>query len=184
MGSCYIVDNKIYPEIEYGKVYKVKTLFAYNKKEKRWNSYMKRTVRYVTRWRKDEDVFLMSPTTIPDIGFDPLCLLEIRKSSNRKGTNPLFTDIEERKDLELSTVDDNWDRWVCFGKKNSCCFHPFNLEGVADPYYTPFAGYSMSVRGVGYYYRSDYNGESKVHFCQSSMDVDETYILVDDDICI
>lgn len=178
------MDNKIYPQIEYGKVYKVKTLYAYNKKDKKWNSYVKRTVRYITRWRRDEDIFLMSPTTIPDIGFTPLCLLEIRKSSTYKGTSPLFTDIEEMKDLELSTVDDLGDRLVCFGEKNSRYFHPFDLEGATDPYYNPFMTYGMRVMGVGYYYRSDYNGESKVHFCQSSMDVDETYILVDDDICI
>lgn len=175
---------EVYPEIEYGKVYKVKTLYAYNKKDKKWNSYVKRTVRYVTRWRRDEDIFLMSTTTIPSSGFIPFCLLEIRKSSTYKGTSPLFTDIEERKDLELSTVDNDGDRWVCFGEKNSRYFHPFDLEGVAYPYYNPFAEYSMMVMGIGYYYRSDYNGESKVHFCQSCMNVDETYILVDDDICI
>ena len=175
---------EVYPEIEYGKVYKVKTLYAYNKKDKKWNSYVKRTVRYVTRWRRDEDIFLISTTTIPDSAFAPFCLLEIRKSSTYKGTSPLFTDIEERKDLELSTVDDLGDRLVCFGEKNSRYFHPFDLEGITDPYYNPFMTYGMMVRGVGYYYRSDYNRESKVHFNQSHMNVDETYILVDDDIRI
>lgn len=172
---------KVYPEIEYGKVYKVKTLFAYNKNNKRWNSYVKRTVRYATRWRKDEDIFLISTTTIPSIGFAPFCLLEVRKSSTRsKGTRPLFTDIEERKDLELSTVDDMGDRLVCFGEKNSCYLHPFDLEGVADPYYNPLMTYGMRVIGVGYYYRYNCNGESKVHFEQSFMNVNDVYILVDD----
>ena len=175
---------EVYPEIEYGKVYKVKTLYAYNKKDKKWNSYVKRTVRYVTRWRRDEDIFLISTTAIPNSAFAPFCLLEVRKSSTHKGTSPLFADIEERKDLELSTVDDLGDRLVCFGEKNSRYFHPFNLEGVAYPYYNPFVEYSMLVMGVGYYYRSDYNGESKVHFTQSRMNVNNTYILVDDDICI
>ena len=175
----------IYPEIEYGKVYKVKTLYAYNKKDKKWNSYVKRTVRYVTRWRRDEDIFLMSTTTIPSSGFTPLCLLEIRKSLTRsKGTSPLFTDIEERKDLELSTVDEMGDRWVCFGEKNSHYFHPFDLEGVTDPYYNPFMTYGMMVRGVGYYHRSNYNGESKVHFDQSRKNVTKVYLLVDDDVYI
>lgn len=175
----------IYPEIEYGKVYKVKTLYAYNKKDKKWNSYVKRTVRYVTRWRRDEDIFLMSTTTIPNSAFAPFCLLEIRKSSTRsKGTSPLFTDIEERKDLELSTVDEMGDRLVCFGEKNSRYFHPFDLEGFTEPYYNPFMTYGMMVRGVGYYYRSDYNGESKVHFHQSCMNVNEVRILVDDDVYI
>lgn len=173
-----------YPEIEYGKIYKVKTLFAYNTKEKRWNSYVKRTVRYVTRWRKDEDIFLISPTTIPSSEFAPFCLLEIRKSSTHKGTSPLFTNIEERKDLELSTVDNNGDRWVCFGRKNSRYFHPFDLEGVTDPYYNPFMAYGMTVMGIGYYYRSDYNGESKVHFDQLRINVNEILVLVDDNICI
>lgn len=175
---------EVYPEIEYGKVYKVKTLYAYNKNKKRWNSYVKRTVRYVTRWRRDEDIFLMSTTTIPDSAFAPFCLLEIRKSSTYKGTSPLFTDIEERKDLELSTVDDLGDRLVCFGEKNSRYFHPFDLEGVTDPYYNPFMVYGMRVMGVGYYHRSNYNGESKVHFSQSCMNVNEVRILVDDDVYI
>ena len=175
---------EVYPEIEYGKVYKVKTLYAYNKKDKKWNSYVKRTVRYVTRWRRDEDIFLMSTTTIPSSGFTPFCLLEIRKSSTRsKGTSSLFTDIEERKDLELSTVDDLGDRLVCFGEKNSRYFHPFDLEGVTDPYYNPFMEYGMMVRGVGYYYRSDYNRESKVHFRQS-LSVNEVHLWVDDDVYI
>ena len=164
---------EVYPEIEYGKVYKVKTLYAYNKKDKKWNSYVKRTVRYVTRWRRDEDIFLMSPTTIPSSAFIPFCLLEVRKSSTYKGTSPLFTDM-----------DDLGDRLVCFGEKNSCYFHPFDLEGVTDPYYNPFMVYGMRVMGVGYYYRSDYNGESKVHFSQSCMNVNEVHLLVDDDVYI
>ena len=174
---------EVYPEIEYGKVYKVKTLYAYKKNEKRWNCYVKRTVRYVTRWRRDEDIFLISTTTIPDSAFAPFCLLEVRKSSTCKGTSPLFTDIEERTDLELSTVDDLGDRLVCFGEKNSRYFHPFDLEGITDPYYNPFMTYGMMVRGVGYYYRSDYNRESKVHFRQS-LSVDEVHLLVDDDVYI
>ena len=159
-------------------------MYAYNKKDKKWNSYVKRTVRYVTRWRRDKDIFLMSPTTIPSSAFTPFCLLEILKSSIYKGTSPLFTDIEERKDLELSTVDDLGDRLVCFGEKNSCYFHPFDLEGVTDPYYNPFMVYGMRVMGVGYYYRSDYNGESKVHFSQSRENVNKVYLLVNDDVYI
>ena len=126
----------------------------------------------------------MSPTTIPSSAFIPFCLLEVRKSSTYKGTSPLFTDIEERKDLELSTVDDLGDRLVCFGEKNSCYFHPFDLEGVTDPYYNPFMVYGMRVMGVGYYYRSDYNGESKVHFDQSRANVNKVYLLVNDDVYI
>ena len=175
---------EVYPEIEYGKVYKVKTLYAYNKKDKKWNSYVKRTVRYVTRWRRDEDIFLISTTTIPSSGFAPFCLLEIRKSSTHKGTSPLFTDIEERKDLELSTVDEMGDRLVCFGEKNSRYFHPFDLEGVTDPYYNPFMVWGMMVRGVGYYHRSNYNGESKVQFSQSCKNVKEVHLLVDDEVYI
>ena len=126
----------------------------------------------------------MSPTTIPSSAFIPFCLLEVRKSSIYKGTSPLFTDIEERKDLELSTVDDLGDRLVCFGEKNSRYFHPFDLEGVTDPYYNPFMTYGMRVMGVGYYYRSDYNGESKVHFDQSRANVNKVYLLVNDDVYI
>ena len=96
----------------------------------------------------------------------------------------MFTDIEERKDLELSTVDDLGDRLVCFGEKNSRYFHPFDLEGVTDPYYNPFMVYGMRVMGVGYYYRSDYNGESKVHFSQSRANVNKVYLLVNDDVYI
>lgn len=177
----------IYPEIEHGKVYKVKTLCAYDKKGKMWKSYDRRTVRYVTRWRKDEDIFLMSPTTIPDIGFDPFCLLGVQKPWGRpKGKSPLFTDIEETKDLELSTeLCADALRRVCFGPKDNNLYHrPLSEEGAVYRNRGFIVEYTTWVTGIGYYARKVCDGESKVHFFQSDWEVNKVCITVDENTCL
>ena len=93
-----------YPEIKYGKIYRVRTRVAYDADEykKCFRVYSRRITRYVMRWRKNEDSYLISEgCNVIDTHFYKLPVMDLDVREGGEGLEPLFTDIEEMTDLDL-----------------------------------------------------------------------------------
>lgn len=178
-----------YPEIKYGKIYKVRTRIAYYVKGYigSFRVFSRKVVRYVTRWRDNEDSYLISEgCNVIDTNFIKLPVLDLKVIRDEgEGIEPLFTDIEEMKDWELF-VHRNFGVLLIRPKDvnnpNICPLLSF-VEQV--PYCTNFQyyfGVHIPIHGFGVL-RLDGN-EGKVHFDSNISEFNDTIrcsVLVDKD---
>lgn len=175
-----------YPEIEYGKIYRVKTRIAYyaDGRVGSFRVFFRRVVRYVTRWRKDEDSYLISEgCNVIDTNFIKLPVMDLDVKDGGEGLEPLFTDIEEMKDWELFVHRDYGVLLIRPKNVNDPTIYPLCsfLEHV--PYYINFQYYfGIHIYGFGILKPDDKEG--KVHFESSASFVGDTIrcsVLVDRD---
>lgn len=157
-----------YPEIKYGKIYRVKTKFAYDTDEYKhcFRMYSRRVTRYVMRWRKNVDSYFISPyMNVMDTYLSPLSILDLDLHDVGEGVEPLFTDIEEMKDLDLFLQCSSSSGALCIRNKdfNDPNFCPFSSALERAPYYVDFEYYTNTwIYGFGVL-MADLK-ERKVHF--------------------
>ena len=174
-----------YPEIEYGKIYRVKTRIAYDVKlyEGCFRTYFRRVVRYVARWRKDEDSYLISEShNVMNTYFHTMPVLDLHVVDSGGGLEPLFTDIEEMTDLDLFV---RWyDGRLRIERRDftspSCC--PLFSILEQSPEYIILCRSIFHIYGFGEL-RADYKSD-KVHFESSTYSTSDTLrcsVMVDRD---
>lgn len=155
-----------YPEIEYGKIYRVRTKLAYDTNEYKhcFRMYSRRITRYVMRWRKDEDSYLISTNrNVLDTYLDNMCILDLDLQDVGEGVEPLFTDIYEMMGWDLFMHCD--DGVLCIRRESfkDPDFCPFSSALERAPYYVDFEYYTDTwIYGFGVL-MADLK-ERKVHF--------------------
>ena len=175
-----------YPEIEYGKIYRVKTRIAYDVKlyEGCFRMYSRRVVRYVTRWISNEDSYLISEgCNVIDTYFHNLPVMDLDVREGGEGLEPLFTDIEEMKDLGLFVHwRDGKLRIMPRDSEFPSCYPLFSMLERA-PYDINFQYYfGIPIYGFGLVKPND--KERKVHFESSTYSTSDTLrcsVMVDRD---
>ena len=175
-----------YPEIEYGKIYRVKTRIAYSANGRVGDFWVfsRKVVRYITRWRRNEDSYLISEShNVIGTYFHTLPIMDLDVRDGGEGLEPLFTDIEEMMDLDLFVHwQDGKLRIMPRDSEFPSCYPLFSMLERA-PYDINFQYYfGIHIYGFGLVKPND--KERKVHFESSTYFNSDTFrcsILVDRD---